>query len=89
MSPREFAPIWADLLAAWPNAKVTPDSARLYARRLEPFTTGEVRAAADQLTVESEFFPSLAALWQRCLQLRDRTPGWEQAWDEALAILGA
>jgi hypothetical protein len=83
MTREEFAPLWAELLAAWPAAKPAPGAATLYHRKLEGFTAVEVRTVVDELLVSSEFFPSLAALWQRCLAIRDDAPGWEQAWNEA------
>lgn len=84
MTSEEFAPLWAEMLAAWPAAKPVAGSASLYLRRLAEFTVGEVRTVLAELEVSSDFFPSIAAIWQRCLAIRDDAPGWEQAWAEAV-----
>jgi hypothetical protein len=78
-----FAPIWADMLRAWPAAKPIDGTSRTYAKRLAVFEPAEVVAVVDALTLECEFMPSIATIWQRCVDQRDQAPGWEDAWAEA------
>jgi hypothetical protein len=85
MTPPEFAPIWLRMLKAWPNTKPIDGTAKEYARRLADFTPAEVEQVIDVLALESEWLPSIATIWQRCLAARDGAPGWEEALEEALA----
>lgn len=83
MNRTEFATVWAAMLRAWPAAKPIEGTATEYASRLAPFTRAEVAAVVDALVLECEFIPSIATVWQRCVDARDRAPGWEDAWTEA------
>ncbi len=81
--PPEFAPVWAVMLRAWPAAKPIDGTATEYARHLAVFELAEVSAVVDALVLECGWMPSIATIWQRCLDARDQAPGWESAWAEA------
>lgn len=83
MTPPEFAPIWASMLRSYPAAKPAEGTSLEYARRLAFLDADEVAATVDALILECEFMPSIAAIWQRCVDTRDQVPGWETAWQEA------
>jgi hypothetical protein len=85
MTPHEFAPLWAVMLRAWPAAKPIDGTSSEYARRLAAFTRAEVAAVVDALILECEWMPSIATVWQRCIEARDDAPAWEDAWNEAQA----
>ncbi len=84
MTITEFRIIWRRMLQAWPGAKIEPGTPEVYARQLVAFEPGEVLAAVEALQTESEWLPSIAAIWQRCLAARDGAPGWEEAFEEAV-----
>jgi hypothetical protein len=85
MTINEFRVIWRRMLQAWPGSKIESGTPEAYARSLAAFEPGEVLVVIEALQAESEWLPSIAAIWQRCLAARDRAPGWEEAFDEATA----
>ena len=90
MTEREVAKLVAVLIAAFPSAKITPETSKIYERMLADLDYPAANAAVERLiATEPEWFPSVAKIRETALTLHtgEVRPGGE-AWGEVLRAIG-
>lgn len=83
MNKHETAQVLAYLSSAYPNAKVTKETAIVYHDLLQELNASEVMKSAKELVRESEWFPSPAQLLKSVARARGvMSPVAVTAWQE-------
>lgn len=76
------------LIAAFPNAKVSEGTAAVYARMLMDIEPEHLKKAMEAIISEAEFFPSVAALRKRAMEFEGGfIPDPDIAWNAVVAAL--
>lgn len=84
MGVEEALQLVAMLEAAYPAAKITDETAMLYAHFLADLDPDVAKAAVARVISTSTFWPSIAELRKAAAELQDRLPEPEEAWEEVL-----
>jgi hypothetical protein len=85
----EAAKLVAAMIAAFPQARVTPGTSPVYERMLADLDYVAAQAAVERLIATSRFMPTVAELRSTVLDLThgERRPGGE-AWGDVLKAIG-
>jgi len=78
----------ARLLAAFPSAKISSETIALYTKHLADVPPDALLAAIDQVSIEEEFFPPIAVIRKKAIELgAGALPTASEAWAEVIDAL--
>lgn len=89
MTDAEVAKLVAVMMGAFPSAKVTPETSKVYERMLRDLDYPAANAAVERLLATARFMPTVADIREAALSLNlgETRPGGE-AWGEVLRLIG-